>query len=61
MPGGITLFTHLPPGSGHFSAFTPAKAGTLFSNPGGMQGWVDLGGGYIEDSLPIKGGHLSHK
>jgi len=28
-------------------AFTPAKAGTWFSDPRGMQGWVDLGGGYI--------------
>jgi len=28
-------------------AFTPAEAGTRFSDPGEMQGWVDLGGGYI--------------
>ena len=26
-------------------AFTPAEAGTQSTNPGGMQGWVDLGGG----------------
>ena len=35
------------PGRGDFPAFTPAEAGTRFSNPGGMQGRVDLGGGYI--------------
>jgi len=34
-------------GSGDFPTITPAKAGTQFSNSGGMQGWVDLGGGYI--------------
>jgi len=33
--------------AGDFPAFTPAEAGTRFSDPGGMQGWVDLGGGYI--------------
>jgi len=26
------------------TSFTPAKAGTRFSDPGGMQGWVDPGG-----------------
>ena len=46
MPYGITQ-CYLPPGQGDFPAFTPAKAGTWFSDPGGMQGWVDLGGGYI--------------
>jgi len=40
---GITQ-CYLPPGSGDFPAFTPAEAGTRFSNPRGMQGWVDLGG-----------------
>jgi len=34
MPEGITL----PPSSGDFPAFTPAEAGTQFSDPGGMQG-----------------------
>jgi len=29
---------HIPPGSGNFPAFTPAEAGTRFSDPGGMQG-----------------------
>jgi len=28
-------------------AFTPAEAGTRFSDPEKMQGRVDLGGGYI--------------
>jgi len=43
---GITQ-CYLPPGRGDFPAFTPAEAGTQFSYPGGMQGCVDLGGGYI--------------
>jgi len=38
---------YLPPGRGDFPAFAPAKAGTRFSDPEGMWGWVDLGGGYI--------------
>jgi len=38
---------YLPPDSGDFPAFTPAEAGTQFSDPEGMKGWVDLGGGYI--------------
>jgi len=46
MPYGITQ-CYLSAGSGDFPAFTPAEAGTRFSDPGGMQGWVDLGGGYI--------------
>jgi len=28
---------YLPPGSSDFPVFTPAKAGTRFSEPGGMQ------------------------
>jgi len=41
---------------------TPAEAGTRFSDPGGIQGWVDLGGDYnFQDSLPAKDGHLSQK
>ena len=39
---GITQ-CYLPPGRGDMPAFTPAEAGTRFSDPGGMQGWVDLG------------------
>jgi len=46
MPYEITQ-CYLPPGRGDFPAFTPAEAGTRFSDPGGMQGRVDLGGGYI--------------
>jgi len=37
MPYGITQ-CYLPPGSGDFPAFTPAEAGTRFTDPGGMQG-----------------------
>jgi len=37
MPYGITQ-CYLPPGSGDYPAFTPAEAGTRFSDPGGMQG-----------------------
>jgi len=33
--------------AGNFPTFTPAEVGTRFSNAGKMQGWVDLGGGYI--------------
>ena len=53
---------YLPPCSGDFPAFTPAEAGTWFSDHGGMQGCVDLSGGYnSQDSLPAKDGHLSQK
>ena len=43
IPYGITQ-CYLPPGRGDIPAFTPAEDGTQFSDPGGMQGWVDLGG-----------------
>ena len=43
MPYRITQ-CYLPPDRGDIPAFTPAEAGTLLSNPGGMQGWVDLVG-----------------
>jgi len=46
MPYEITQ-CHLPPGRDDFPAFTPAEPGIRFSDPGGMQGWVDLGVGYI--------------
>jgi len=36
--------TLLDLGRDDIPAFTPAEAGTRFSNPGGMQGWVDLVG-----------------
>jgi len=42
LPYGITQ-CYLLPGRGDFPAFTPAEAGTRFSHPEGMQGWVDLG------------------
>ena len=45
MPYGITQ-RYMPPGSGDFPAFIPAKAGSRFSDPRGVQGWVDLGDGY---------------
>ena len=38
MPYGTTQ----PPDRGDNPAFTPAEAGTRFSDPEGMQGWVDL-------------------
>jgi len=38
---------YLSPSRGDFPTFTPAEAGTRFSDPEGMQDWVDLGGGYI--------------
>jgi len=49
-------YYYLPPGSGDFPAFTPAEAGTRFSDSGGMKGWVDLGAG--QNSLPAKYGHI---
>ena len=38
------------PGRGDtdIAAFTPAEAGTRFSDPGGMQAWVDYLGGWLE-------------
>ena len=62
MPCGITQGSHLLSGSSDFPAFTQAEAGTRFSDPGRMQGWVDLRGGYnSQDSLAAKDGHLSQK
>jgi len=37
IPYGITQ-CYLPPGRGDFPAFTPAEAGTRFSDPERMQG-----------------------
>ena len=54
MPYGI-IQCYLPPGRGDIPAFTPAEAGTRFSDPGGTQGWVDLGG-WLEMVYP----HNSH-
>ena len=50
---GITQ-CYLPPGRGDIPTFTPAEAGTRFSDPGGMQGWVDLGG-WLEMVYPHNG------
>ena len=41
MPHGITQ-CYLPPGKGDIPALTAAEAGTRLSDPGGMQGLVDL-------------------
>ena len=41
IPYGI-IHCYLPPGRGDIPALTPAEAGTRFSNPEGMQDWVDL-------------------
>ena len=41
IPHGITQCC-LPPGRADIPALTPAEAGTRLSDPGGMQGWVDL-------------------
>ena len=46
MPHGITQ-CYLPPGRGDIPAFTPAEADTRLSDPGGMQGWVDLVGIFL--------------
>ena len=60
MPYEITQ-CYLPPGRGDFPAFTTAEASTRFSDPGGIQGWVDLDvvctpwcvtGGALVDSQP---------
>jgi len=34
---------YLPPGRGDFPTFTPSRSWYSISDPGGMQGWVDLG------------------
>jgi len=41
MPYMITQ-CYLPPDRSDIPAFTPAEAGTRFSDPGGMHGCVDL-------------------
>ena len=41
MPHGITQ-CNLPPDRADIPTLTPAEAGTRLSDPGGMQGWVDL-------------------
>jgi len=54
---GITQ-CYLTLGRGDIPAFTPAEAGTRFSNSGGMQGWVDLVG-WLEKIVYPYNGHPS--
>ena len=57
MPHGITQ-CYLPPGRGDIPALT--EAGTRLSDPGGMQGRVDLVGLlHTEMVYPPKDGHPS--
>jgi len=57
MPHGITQ-CYLPPGRGDIPVFTPAEAGTRLSDPGVMQGWVDLVGLlHTEMVYPPEDGH----
>ena len=49
---------YLPPDRGDVPAFTPAEAGTRLSDPGGMQGWVELVGWlHTEMVYPPENGH----
>jgi len=41
------LQCYLPPSRGDFTKFTSVEDGTQLGDLGGMQGWVDLGCGYI--------------
>jgi len=57
MPHGITQ-CYLPPGRGDIPALTPAEAGTRLSDPGGMQGGIDLVGLlHTEMVYPPEAGH----
>jgi len=59
MPHGITQ-CYLPPGRGDIAALTPAEAVTPLSDPGGMQGRVDLVGLLHTDMVyPPEDGHPS--
>ena len=51
--------SQLQPGSSDFPAFTPAEAGTRYSDPGRMQGWVDLG--LIQEVYFVSIGRRKHK
>ena len=57
MPHWITQ-CYLPPGRGGILALTPAEAGTRLSDPGGMQGWIDLQRAYNETALRLKYRHV---
>ena len=59
MPHGITQ-CYLPPGRGDIPALAPAEAGPRLSDPGGMQGSVDLVGLlHTEMVYPPEDGHPS--
>jgi len=59
VPYGITQY-YLPPGRGDIPTFTPAEAGTWVSDPGEMQGWVDLVGWLQPEMVyPPEDGHPS--
>jgi len=53
MPYGITR-CYLPHGRDDIPAHTPAEAGTRLSDPGGMQGLVDLVGWLHRDGIPAR-------
>jgi len=48
MPYDGIIQCYLPPGRCDITALIPAGAGTRISDPGRMQGWVDLGWLYTE-------------
>jgi len=52
---------HMAHSSAHAPTLTPAKqAGTRFTSPGGMEGWVDLGGWlHTKMVYPPEDGHPS--
>ena len=51
---------YLPPGRGDIATLTPAEAGTQLSDPGRMQGQVDLVGLlHTEMVYPTEDGHPS--
>jgi len=60
MPYGIT-HCYLPPGRSDIPTFTQLiKAGTWFSDYGGMQGWVDLVGWLCAEVVYLpENGHSS--
>jgi len=59
MLDGITQ-CYLPSGRGDIPVLTPADAGARFSDPRGMQGWVDLVGGlHTEMVYPPEDDHPS--
>jgi len=53
MPYWVTQ-CYLSPGRGDIPAFTPTEAGIQLRDPGGMQGWVDLGPRHCsKDAQPV--------